>query len=190
MKGRNLITSFAVLLIMAASVYGQKGDNNVVTSILKSYSSKVFSTEPVSDDEIDQIVKCGIKAPSARNMQPWRFTVVKDTSLTKKILPGINEGNILIIVSGPDDEQRRDIVYYDCALASENMYIAAQSLGLGAHIYFSPIRNIDSTVRESLEIPVGYMPISILRFGNIDSSVDAVSSASSREPIGAIVNYK
>ena len=41
-----------------------------------------------------------------------------------------------------------------------------------------------------VEIPEGYMVISVLRIGNIDRSIDAVSSASPRKQIHDIVNYK
>jgi nitroreductase len=31
----------------------------------------------VTDQQLDLILKCGIKDPSAMNNQPWRFTVIK-----------------------------------------------------------------------------------------------------------------
>ena len=108
MKRKSLIAFISVLLITAIAAKSQTNDNGVVASILASYSAKTFSEVPVSDDEIEQIVKCGIKAPSGKNGQPWRFTVVKDTSLTRKVMPDILVGNVLIIVSGPDADQERE----------------------------------------------------------------------------------
>jgi nitroreductase len=70
------------------------------------------------------------------------------------------------------------------------MYIAAQSLGLGAHIYTGPVGNINSTRKQALAIPEGYRVISVLRVGNIDKNIDAVSSASPRKKLEEIVNYK
>ena len=180
----------AVLLITAITANGQTNTNDVVASILTSYSAKVFSEIPVSDDEIEQIVKCGIKAPSGRNRQPWRFTVVKDTALTHSIMPGITEGNILIIISGLDAEQGKTNIYFDCALAVQNMYMAAQGLGLGAHIYGTGVNAINATLKDLLEIPEAYGAVSILRIGNVDKGVDAISSASTRNQIEAVVNFK
>jgi nitroreductase len=79
-------------------------------------------------------------------------------------------------------------VDFDCALATENMFIAAQSLGLGAHIYTAPIRNINSK-RQEFEIPPDYRAIAVLRIGHIDDSVDAISSATSRKKDEEVVNY-
>src|SRR5665647_510767 len=80
-----LIVLFSGLIILRAQTAG----NNVVDAILKSYSAKVFTTTPVSDSDIDLIVKCGMKAPSGRNMQPWKFTIVKDQTITGQILQNI-----------------------------------------------------------------------------------------------------
>ncbi len=79
---------------------------------------------------------------------------------------------------------------FDCALATENMFIAAVGLGFGAHIYTGPVQNINSNMKEKLEIPEGYRVISILQIGHIDKNVDATSSASTRKSLEEIVNYK
>ncbi len=190
MNTKSLFTVCIVLFIATVSVSSQTGSNNVVDLILSSYTARALSDKPVSDDEIQQIIECGIKAPSARNKQPWRFTVVKDMALLQNIIHDVNLGNVLIVVSGPDDMERAASVAFDCALATENMYLAAQGLGLGSHIYTGPVRNVNENLKEKLEIPQGYRAISVLRIGTLDSSVDAVSSASPRNPVRDVVNYK
>ena len=190
MKRKSCIAFVVVLLITAISAKSQTNDNDVVASILTSYSARVFSEVPVSDDEIEQIVQCGIKAPSARNRQPWRFTVVRDTALTHSIMPGITEGNVLIIVSGLEAEQGKSNIYFDCGLAAQNMYMAAQGLGLGARIYGTGVSKINATMKEALEIPSEYGAVIILRIGNVDKNIDAVSSASTRNQAEAVVNFK
>jgi nitroreductase len=149
-----------------------------------------MAPEPVTDSQIDLILKCGMKAPSARNSQLWKFTVVKDKTLIGKIIPNVTPGNILIVVSGQESNQAGINVGFDCALATENMFIAAQALGLGGHIYGGPVNNVNSTLKPDLGIPEDYRVVTILLIGNIDKTVDAVSSASTRKPIGDIVNYK
>jgi nitroreductase len=141
----------------------------------------------VTDQQVDLILKCGIKAPSGRNNQPWRFTVVKDEATMKEVIGNVVAGNVLIIVSGllSDSGNTPD---FDCGLATQNMFTAASSLGLGARIYGGPIASAN-TKRDLLQIPAGYKPVIILRVGNIDKSVDAVSGASARKPQEEIVNY-
>jgi nitroreductase len=185
-------TVISVLLVLFSGfviLRAQPSGNNVIDAILKSYSAKMFTTIPVSDSDIDLIVKCGMKAPSGRNLQLWKFIVIKDQTMTAEILKDITAGNILIIISG---QQKQDgtIDPFDCALATENMYIAAQSLGLGAHIYAGPVAEINTSLKEKLGIPADYKAVTVLRIGNIDKSVDAVSAASTRKKPEEVVIYK
>jgi nitroreductase len=189
MDKKIIMLLFLAIFPVYVLLNAQSSTNNVIEAILKSYSSKLFTTTPVTDSEIDLIVKCGIKAPSGRNSQPWKFTVVKDQSLAREILKDITPGNILIIVSGKL-KQDGTVDSFNCGLATENMYIAAQSLGLGAHIYGSPVNSINSNLKEKLEIPTDYKAVIVIRIGNTDKSVDAVSSASTRKEREEIVIYK
>ncbi|MGQ9620750.1 MAG: nitroreductase family protein [Bacteroidales bacterium] len=187
MKNRTIIFLFALLFISASGVNGQQAGKSATDVILSGYSVRMFTSDPVSDNDIDLILKCGIKAPSARNLQPWWFTVIKDKTLLKELMPNITDGNILIIISGRESVVTVD---YDCGLATQNMYIAAQSLGLGAHIYAGPVNTINTSKKEALGIPEGYRAVMVLRIGHIDKSVDAVSAASARKKLEEIVNFK
>ena len=190
MYKRTLIAAFIGLFLSVAVSKGQTTGNCVVDAIMSSYSARMFTPDPVTDNELDMILKCGIKAPSARNSQLWKFTVVRDTALTHDIIRNIVPGNVVIFVSGQESGQQGPNIDFDCALATENMYVAAQGLGLGAHIYTGPVGNINSTMRQVLGIPEGYRVVSVLRVGHIDKSVDATSSASARKKPEEVINYK
>ncbi|MCX6327400.1 MAG: nitroreductase family protein [Bacteroidia bacterium] len=189
MKKKTVMSVLLVLFSGFVILMAQTTGNNVVDVILKSYSAKVFTTIPVSDSDIDLIVKCGMKAPSGRNTQPWKFTVVKDQTITGEILQNITAGNILIIISG-QEKQDGTVDPFNCALATENMYVAAQSLSLGAHIYAGPVSIINTNLKDKLGIPADYKAITVLRVGNIDKSIDAASGASARKKPEEVVNYK
>lgn len=183
---------FTVIAILAAGTLVLNGQTTAISAsevIMAGYSVKSFSAGPVSDGDIETILRCGMKAPSARNSQPWRFTVVRNNELISEVLRGPAPGNVLVIISGTEDKEVGMYVDYDCGLATQNMYIAAQSLGLGAHIYGSPIANINSK-KESYGIPEGFRAVAVLRIGNIDRGVDAVSSASPRKTYEEIVSFK
>ncbi len=190
MKNKTLLSAVLVLLLGTGLIQGQTNGNSVTDAILSSYSAKMFTTEPVSEGEIDLVLKCGIKAPSARNSQLWKFTVVKDNSIIESLIPNITAGNILIVISGRESDQPGINIDFDCALATAYMYMAAQGLGLGAHIYAGPVDQINSTKKQVLEIPEDYRVVSVLRIGNIDKNIDAVSSASTRKSLEEVVNYK
>ncbi len=187
MKSSAVIFLLALIYVSCMKLNGQQNVRSATEVILSNYSARLFTSEPVSDSDIELIIKCGIKAPSARNLQPWWFTVVKDKALLKELMPNITDGNVLIIISGKDGGAT---VEYDCGLATQNMYIAAQSLGLGAHIYAGPVNTINTSKREVLGIPEGFKAISILRVGHIEKNVDAVSAASARKKLEEVVNFK
>ncbi len=190
MNKKTLMSVLLVIFLGTGILKGQATSSCVIDAIMSGYSAKMFTSEPISDAQINQILKCGLKAPSARNSQLWKFTVVKDNALIVDIVRNANPGNILIIISGQESQQEGINVDFDCALATENMYVAAQSLGLGAHIYAGPVSSINTTKKQILGIPEGYRAISVLRVGNIDKNVDATSSASTRKKLEEMVNYK
>jgi nitroreductase len=190
MKKLIIVSAILVYCLSTGIINGQNTGNSTIDVILTGYTARKMTTEPVTDSQIDLILKCGMKAPSARNTQLWKFTVVKEKTLMGKIISDILPGNILIVISGQEPNHAGINVGFDCALATENMFIAAQALGLGGHIYGGPVNNVNSTLKPELGIPEDYSVVTILRIGNIDKTVDAVSSASTRKPIGDIVNYK
>ena len=180
---------FLVTALFAVSaLYGQVTDNSVVNVILSTYSERAYTSEPVADQQLDLILQSGIKAPSGMNRQPWKFTVIKDDATTKEIISNVVPGNVLVIISGLES-QEGTTPDFDCGLATENMFIAAHSLGLGARIYGSPVGNINSK-KELFQIPSGYKAVIVLRIGNVDKSVDAVSAATPRKTAEEVINYK
>jgi nitroreductase len=180
------------LFLFQLSLFSQTtstNSNDHIADFINSLSSdKVFSAKPVEESQIDLILKCGIKAPSARNLQPWRFTVIKDLQKMNKIIPDIQEGNVLIIISG--QEKSSYSIEFDCALATENMFVAAKALDLGARIYTGPVSKVNANLQGLLKIPAGYKVVSILRIGTIEKKVDAETSATGRKSFSEIVNYE
>jgi nitroreductase len=185
-------TILSVLLIAtmaAGQLKGQASGNAVTDAILSGYSVRKYSTQPVTDKQLDLILKCGIKAPSANNRQPWRFTVIRDDSTMKEIIKDVVAGNVLIVISGTEPQAGGRTPDFDCGLATHSMFVAAEGQGLGARIYGSPVANINLK-REAYQIPVGFKAVMVLRVGNIDKSVDAVTAASARKMPEEVVNFK
>ncbi|MFZ0282305.1 MAG: nitroreductase family protein [Bacteroidales bacterium] len=182
------LSLIVIALFAISELNGQVSDNCVANVILSGYSERAYTSDPVSDQQLDLILKCGIKAPSGRNNQPWRFTVVNDAASMKEIINDVVPGNVLVIVSGIESEGgvTPDL---DCGLATESMFVAAHSLGLGARIYGGPAGTINSN-KELFQIPAGCKAVVVLRIGNVDKSVDAVSAATPRKKAEEIINYK
>jgi nitroreductase len=178
----------AVAMFAYANGNAQEAGNDVTRVILSGYSEREFSTEAVTDPQIELILQCGIKAPSGRNLQPWKFTVIRDEATMKEAINNVVAGNVLIVVSGKVAENG-STPDFDCGLATESMFVAAHSLGLGARIYASPTGNINDK-RDLFQIPEGYKALAVLRVGKVDKSVDAVTAATPRKSAEEIVNFK
>lgn len=174
--------------MVVSKLNGQNTDNSVTKLILSTYSEKAFISDPVTSQQLDIILKSGMKAPSSRNNQPWKFTVIQDEPTMKEIVNDILPGNVLVIVSGPESANGTTSDF-ECGLATENMFIALHGLGLGAHIYGSPAGKINSN-KELFQIPEGNKAIVVLRIGNVDKNVDAVSAATPRKAAEEVINYK
>ena len=134
---------FAIALFSITTIYGQTPDTCCSNVLLTGYSEKMYTSEPVTDQQLELILKCGIKSPSAKNMQPWRFTVIKDEPTMKVVIDNIVPGNVVIIVSGIEGEDGTT-PDFDCGLATQNMFVAAHALGLGARMYGGTIESINS----------------------------------------------
>ncbi len=48
-------------------------------------SIREYTSEPVSDADLDLILEAARQAPSGENAQPWRFVIVKDPATAKKL---------------------------------------------------------------------------------------------------------
>jgi nitroreductase len=188
---RKVLSVVVVLMLVAAAVmFGQTRNTDTANFVASAYSIKTFTTAPVDQKDLDLVLKAGIQAPSARNLQPWRFTVVKDLDTMKKLIPDCVAGNVLIIVSGQEqaDKDKAAAIALDCGLAVQNMYLAAQALGLGSHLYTGPIANLNAKYRDL--VPTGFVGVAIVKIGSVARTADAVSGASTRKAGSEIVNYR
>jgi len=159
--------------------------------ILNHYAASNFIAGAIPDSDLNLIVQAGIRAPSARNLQPWRFTIVQNRELGRKIVSGIDEGNVLIVISAQGDGKTNGVQILDCALAVQSIYLAAQALGYGSRIYTGPIDSINRNFKDDLSLPRTHNAIAVVRIGRIKvPAPDAVSAASSRKNISDLVIYK
>ena len=185
-----LLLSLVLAIFLTPLAHGEEnsGKPGTISVLLDSRSYRDFIDEPVKQEDLDAIIACGLRSPSAENAQPWRFTVVRNRDIADEIIP--TNGVVIVISvlpgSGLDDLDEL-VSAFDCGLATQAMYTAAQALGLGANIYWIPVAHVNATMRDALAIPDGYQVLMILAVGHIDT--DAVSSATSRNDAGDMVTY-
>jgi nitroreductase len=185
-------TAFAVLVfgfVLPAMLVAQEAKSGV-DIILNHYAARNFIPGAIPKTDLDRIVQAGVRAPSAGNGQPWLFTVVQTKSLLSKIMPNVADGAVIIVISGANADGSSRVVL-DCALATESIYLAAQSLGYGSRIYTGrTVEGVNRNLKGELGIPSSNGVVAVVRIGRAAPDADAVSAASPRKPSNDVVSYK
>lgn len=143
--------------------------------IVKSRRSvRKFKQERISKELVEKLLDAGICAPTASNIQPWRFIVVDDPStleMIRKVSPGYFGGAPLAIIVCSDRRRsyelggriaRDYLSIVDCAIAAGYILLAAQALGLGGCC----VKSFSApAIREILGIPREIEPELMLVIG-------------------------
>ncbi len=119
---------------------------DVVDCIRTRRSIRKFLDKPVEWEKVATVVDAGRSAPSAGNLQNWKFTVILDEAKRKDIAEAclqqywIQKAPVIVVVTGePAKSERfygvrgaRLYSIQNCAAAVENMLLTAHAQGLGA----------------------------------------------------------
>jgi nitroreductase len=152
--------------------------NDTLKTIAERYSCRDFEGTALTDEQVRAVVKAGLAAPSAMNHQPWHIIIVTDKSLIEEL----DAEGIGILASNDKSAYDRIMsrggkLFYnapcmvavasegpyaamDCGILSQNVALAAYSLGLGsvicgmAGIPFSGPRGDE--LKKRLRFPDGY----------------------------------
>ncbi len=145
-------------------------------------SVRAFQSRPVEQEKLDYIMECVRLAPSAVNLQPWRFRIVTDSE-TLVALAGCYKREWLatapcVIVACCDHEaswhrraDNKDHGDIDVAIAVEHICLAAAELGLGS----CWVCNFNAELcRERLALPGQLEPVALVPLGYAEESSEAL----------------
>ncbi|MCL1992343.1 MAG: nitroreductase family protein [Spirochaetes bacterium] len=181
--GLILISVFCVFPAFAQQQAGPVG------IFLNHHAARNFIAGEISREHLDIIIQAGVRAPSARNLQPWHFTVVQNEALARQILPQSQAGNVHIVVSAAGDGRTNGVQILDSALAIQSIYLAAQALGYGSRIYTGHNDRINRTLRTALALPPGHNIVGFVRVGRVDAALDGISGPSPRRQLDEVVSF-
>ncbi len=141
-------------------------------AILTRRSVRRYTSEPVSEETVETLLKAAMSAPTATN-EAWDFVVIRDRTLLGAVTgfhphaTMLKEAQVGIAVCGdPTREALTGRWPLDCAAATENILIAANALGLGAcWVGIYPVEERMQGLRDLLGIPKDVMPLSIVSIG-------------------------
>lgn len=161
--------------------------NETINLIMGRRSVRSYKQDPIEEEKMKVILEAALYAPNGGGRQLWNFTVVQNRELmddmVKKmvqIMSASDNPNLqkkaadpnyhtfyhapaIIIVSGAENAP---MIIADCAAATENMIIAAESLGLNTcWIGSAELVLAQDDVKKALGIPEGYKPFYAVSVG-------------------------
>jgi nitroreductase len=164
----------------------------VYDAIRKRYSCRKYQDKPIEREKLDSILESARLAPSAKNLQDWRFVVVTEKQIRQKVADCTNrpdvfsQAGVIIAACSISNEVMRcgqAVAQIDVSIALEHIALQATELGLGT----CWIGSFDTgKVRAILRIPDDIQIIELMAVGYADDSWKEPN----REPIEKIVCYE
>ncbi len=176
----SILLFFKILLIVMIvnhQLSPKPGAETLLETIHGRSSVRAYTPQQVSAQQVENLLRAAMAAPSSRNIQPWEFYVVSDPEILNALSQSLPYAAmaagapLAIVICGdtqkgqPNQEQQMNWVM-DCSAASQNLLLAAHAMGLGAvwtGIY--PYRERIETVRGALDIPPHLVPLNLIPVG-------------------------
>jgi len=150
----------------------------VLELLKKRRSIRKYQDKKIEKEKIDALIKGALVSPSSKNNRPWEFIVVTDEEILEKLSQSKHGAQMLkgaplgIVVLA--DPNKSDVWVEDASIASTNIIITAESLGLGScwvqirNRMYSPDKTAEEYVKEILDIPEEFRVLSIISIGYPD----------------------
>jgi len=150
--------------------------NDAIETIMTRTSVRSFTDRAVSTDTIEMLLRAGMAAPTAVNLQPWHFVAITDRAKldelagTTRQSKMLQEATLAIVVCGDMNKAMEGPgqAYWvqDCSAATENILLAAHALGLGAvwtGVY--PIEERVASISQVVHLPENLIPLCTIVMG-------------------------
>lgn len=150
---------------------------SAIDAIMTRSSVRAYTPQLIESDKVETMLKAAMAAPTAVNKQPWQFVVVDDKEVLCQIPPIIkgarmaDKAPLAIVVCGEPKKSvaapLSDFWIQDISAATENLLLAAHSIGLGA-VWCGAYPDQDGRVAKLqalLGLPEDVIPLSVVVIG-------------------------
>ena len=135
-------------------------------------SIRKFTSEPVSEADLDRILEAGMVAPTACNLQPQRITVINTPEMLEKLKKctecHFGAPAALLVCFNADETWKRRYDgetsgWVDASIVTTHMMLEAADLGIGSTwvMWFDP-----EAVRREFALDDALVPVAILVMGH------------------------
>lgn len=147
-----------------------------IETIMTRRSVRQYKPDPIDEQDLKVILEAGRMAPSAGNLQPCYFVVVKNTEVKAELQQAAfgqeQIGQAPVVVAVCVDPERSAVNYgdigrnllclLDAANAAQNILLAAHALGYGS-CWMGGFSG--SKVKKILRLPDSFRPVSLIPVG-------------------------
>lgn len=146
----------------------------MMKAIYDRRSIRKFTGESVDEKLVMECIKAGMNAPSAGNQMPWEFILIDRRDLLDAIMKihpyssMLDKASVAVLVCGDlSKETRKGYWVQDCAVCTQNILLAAASLGLGAvWLGVYPREDRVEGLRSLFNLPMHIIPFSLVPIGH------------------------
>lgn len=144
-----------------------------MNAIFTRTSVRQFEDREVEQEKIEKILQAAFASPTAKNQQAWEFYVVTNKEILQKLstaspfaTPAANAPAAIVICYRKENLRVPEKVEIDCAIATENIWLECEELGLGGVMLgIAPEEDRMKAVEEILNIPENLRAFTIFPFG-------------------------
>jgi len=160
-------------------------------------SVRDYKPEPIPDNILKKILNSARIAPSGSNRQPWKFIIIKDEKIKKKMIPlcegqsFVAEAPILIVACGKNIHYNRGgwmgdySMIVDVAIAVDHLTLSARAEGLGT----CWIGSFDNEgIKKLLRIPKDIQVIALTPLG-YPAKANVFTPTADRKKLEEIICY-
>lgn len=132
-------------------------------------SVRKYIDKEIRNEDIKKILKAGMNAPTARNLKPYEFVVIKDKTTLEKLgsikknAYFAKDSNVTIIVLG---KELSDYWQQDLGAVVQNMLLEATHLNIGScWVGIAPNEDYENSIRKIVGIPSNIRIFSMVTLG-------------------------
>ena len=169
MKLQISIIVVLILLLIGTGIVAQELPDALSAATIRNYENK-----PVSERDLNMILKAGMNAPSARGSRLWEYIVIRDREMLEKIntmfrlIPTRDADFAIVVCANHTKEKSRPLTWLlDVGFAAQSLRLQAEQLGIASvscRIYPENDGRA-AKFRELLDIPADVTPTIIIPFG-------------------------
>lgn len=144
-----------------------------MNAIFTRTSVRSFEERAVEPEKLEKIMRAACASPSATNQQPWEFYVVTNKEILQRLgkvtpytTPAAKAPAAVVVCYNKDKLRVPEMADIDCAIATENIWLECEALGLGGVMLgVAPFKDRMDDLGKILNLPENLAAFTIFALG-------------------------